>query len=382
MISREELTRIARQKEFPLDVIEKDYALTWALKAIYSNEKLFKYLVFKGGTCLSKIYAENYRLSEDLDFSAYKDGKLSTEELKQEIANSFTQANQIGAPNLEIIEKSTHENPGLYLQMRVRYVGPLNHPNQLKLDISLQEWVLYEGQKKVSKEKSYSDIAPFDVHCYDLQEILLEKLRAAMQRGKTRDYYDLWQLMTRNDLMLLRGEGDEENDNELGRIRNNLVDKCQNKDVPYEPEVMFSETQLSEAEKEWQNSLGRLVKNLPEFSTVISTLKKIFWREAELTEFSKTLDVNMLRNLRRGKVGTQHLLRRSVELIIVKLSSKKVGEVIQALRVIEKMYAYMPEMSVYNKTLFPSIDKLSNDADKEIKQKALAIRQAIIKGEY
>ncbi|MFH1246842.1 MAG: nucleotidyl transferase AbiEii/AbiGii toxin family protein, partial [Candidatus Micrarchaeota archaeon] len=160
MISRDELTRVAKTKGFPLDVVEKDYALTWTLKAIYSNEKLFKYLVFKGGTCLSKIYAENYRLSEDLDFSTYNEDKLTTDEVKQELTKAFTQANQIGAPNLEIIEKETHENQG-FLQMRIRYVGPLNHPGRLKIEISTQEWVLYISQKKVSKEKSYSDMGSF-----------------------------------------------------------------------------------------------------------------------------------------------------------------------------------------------------------------------------
>ena len=131
MISRDDLTKIAKQKGFPLHVIEKDYALTWALKAIYSNHKLFAYLAFKGGTCLSKIYAENYRLSEDLDFTAYWKERLSNEELKQELANAFNSANQLGAPNLEIIEKEVHENPGL-IQIPVRYNGPLNHPGKLK----------------------------------------------------------------------------------------------------------------------------------------------------------------------------------------------------------------------------------------------------------
>ena len=382
MISRDELTKTARQKGFPLDVIEKDYALTWTLKAIYSNEKLSKYLVFKGGTCLSKMYAENYRLSEDLDFSAYNQGDLTKDELKQEVAKALLAANQLGAPNLEIIEKEIHENPGL-IQIQVRYIGPLNHPGRLKMEVSLKEWVKYAAHYESSKEKSYADLEAFRVHCYDLQEILVEKLRAIMQRGKTRDYYDLWQLMTRKELTLLNGEDDEENDNELGRIRGILVEKCNKNEVLYEPEVMFSETQLSEAGKEWQNSLGRLVKNLPEFYTVISDLKEIFWREAELTEFSQTFDFGLLRNLRRGKVGTQHLLRRSVELIILKLSSKKINEVLKALSVIEQMYTDMPEMHAFmNKKIFAAVDALSSDKDNKVKQKALAIREAIISGKY
>lgn len=271
MISREELTRAARKKGFALAVVEKDYALTWALEAIYSSTILTKLLVFKGGTCLSKVYAENYRLSEDLDFSTFSQMQLSRSEFDQELASALTAANQRGAPNLEIIEKEVRENPGL-LQFPIKYIGPLNHPGWLKLDISLKEYLAYAPQQRPLKEKTYIDMADFAIQCYGLKEILVEKLRAIMQRGKTRDYYDLWQLMTRKDLMGAIAN----NVDELSGLRSVLVQKCKFRQVAYEPEKMFDEKQLSEAEKEWQNSLGRLVKNLPDFSEVITSLKKIY----------------------------------------------------------------------------------------------------------
>ncbi len=49
--------------------IEKDYVLSWMLKGISQHPDLSKEIVFKGGTVLKKIYFENYRFSEDLDFT-------------------------------------------------------------------------------------------------------------------------------------------------------------------------------------------------------------------------------------------------------------------------------------------------------------------------
>ena len=48
-------------------LIEKDYYCSVALDDLCSSDAFG--LVFKGGTCLSKVHAEFYRLSEDLDFS-------------------------------------------------------------------------------------------------------------------------------------------------------------------------------------------------------------------------------------------------------------------------------------------------------------------------
>src|SRR3989338_10351685 len=60
------LERTASQTGFSLWLSEKDYYITILLDGIHS---LSDDLIFKGGTCLSKIYYSYYRLSEDLDFS-------------------------------------------------------------------------------------------------------------------------------------------------------------------------------------------------------------------------------------------------------------------------------------------------------------------------
>ncbi len=64
---RQILERSSAATGFPLHLMEKDYYLTILLGGV--NRELDGKLVFKGGTCLNKIYFEYFRLSEDLDFT-------------------------------------------------------------------------------------------------------------------------------------------------------------------------------------------------------------------------------------------------------------------------------------------------------------------------
>jgi predicted nucleotidyltransferase component of viral defense system len=168
MITKQDLQRIAsKRKVKDLAFMEKDYALTWALKAIYSNPALSETLVFKGGTCISKIYAENYRLSEDLDFSIYKNKQLSLETLVSELKKSFEQVKTEGAPELSVKDYEQLSNQG-YMSVKVRYVGPLAHPCEIKLEVSLKEHVIYASEHLPLKDKTYEEIGDFKIHCYGI----------------------------------------------------------------------------------------------------------------------------------------------------------------------------------------------------------------------
>ena len=60
--------------------IEKDYLLSWILFGISKHDLLSKSIVFKGGTVLKKVYFEDYRFSEDLDFTLL-DSEISNEQI-------------------------------------------------------------------------------------------------------------------------------------------------------------------------------------------------------------------------------------------------------------------------------------------------------------
>jgi predicted nucleotidyltransferase component of viral defense system len=63
-IFRESLSYSEGITGFTASLIENDYYCSLILHHVFGQETQ---LVFKGGTCLSKVYADFYRLSEDLD---------------------------------------------------------------------------------------------------------------------------------------------------------------------------------------------------------------------------------------------------------------------------------------------------------------------------
>lgn len=62
---REAVSFTASETSFTKRLIEKDYFCTLLLDSLTAADST---LVFKGGTCLAKVHAGFYRLSEDLDF--------------------------------------------------------------------------------------------------------------------------------------------------------------------------------------------------------------------------------------------------------------------------------------------------------------------------
>lgn len=64
---REAIRFTAAERGFAARLIEKDYFCTVLLA--YLSAAAGDDLVFKGGTCLTKVHSELYRLSEDLDYT-------------------------------------------------------------------------------------------------------------------------------------------------------------------------------------------------------------------------------------------------------------------------------------------------------------------------
>ena len=48
-------------------IVEKDFWVVWALDKLFSDDRLNKILMFKGGTSLSKVFNLIGRFSEDID---------------------------------------------------------------------------------------------------------------------------------------------------------------------------------------------------------------------------------------------------------------------------------------------------------------------------
>ena len=66
VLFREAVLFTAGQTGLNASLIEKDYFCTVLLQYLYQQQDCP--LIFRGGTCIGKVYADFYRLSEDLDF--------------------------------------------------------------------------------------------------------------------------------------------------------------------------------------------------------------------------------------------------------------------------------------------------------------------------
>ncbi len=186
MLNREEIEKIAREKNEQAKIIEKDYLLEMMLFLIQEHGKD---LVFKGGTALYKLHSLP-RFSEDLDFTLM--GKIDTEKLTQTIMRKLQQAGISG----RIKEVSVYGN-----QQNIRWElrGPLfdgnpQNANIITINISMKEKPLYKANEE-RVYPLYRDIPSFTVQVMPLEEILAEKIRALFTRDKARDVYDLWFLL-------------------------------------------------------------------------------------------------------------------------------------------------------------------------------------------
>lgn len=256
MITAEEVRRLARERGLAAGVLEKDYALTWLLSGIYHmDSKLREVLIFKGGTAIRKAYFPTWRLSEDLDFTIVEE--VHADKVKKWFEDVFS---YLASASGLIFSFGDYNTSHWSILADVHYLGPLGAKNRIAHDITLTEQLVEEPVwKKVEKE--YPDLDGFEVKVYSLTEILVEKIRSIFQRGKSRDYYDVWRLL-------------KEEEFDVNTTRKLLIKKCEINNVEYNPGLVFDEKRLAEARNYWKPALGYLTKDLPDFDHVISELKR------------------------------------------------------------------------------------------------------------
>lgn len=201
MIRPKEINAVAGKFRLKNSQVEKDYVLNWILYGISRNELLSKILVFKGSTVLKKEYFDDYRFSEDLDFTLL-DEKISNDDLLKEFEKVYAFVKEEANITLQFKESDTHESGSLVFY--VNYVGPLQASitsRNIKIDITRGE-ILEYGIEQRRVFKDYTDLPEelFSLQCYSLSEVLIEKMAALMGRTEPRDLYDFWHL-TENEQM-------------------------------------------------------------------------------------------------------------------------------------------------------------------------------------
>lgn len=254
MIKPGEIQQRAREVGVRDQQIEKDYILSWILKGVSQHDQLSKIIVFKGGTVLKKIYFEDYRFSEDLDFTLLSSA-ITNDQIFAWFKEIFDYIRDEASIPLNIIDNNEHEDGGI--NFYISYVGPLGgqgNNKRVKVDISKSEKLQFEPVLKPAFI-DYSDLEDYSLLCYPLEEVLVEKLRSVMQRMAARDFYDIWYLLVEHGM-------------EADFYLDEFSKKCASKELnPTDFHKKLAE-RLPQYKGRWKSSMSEQIKDLPDFDRV------------------------------------------------------------------------------------------------------------------
>lgn len=199
-IFREALAYSEATTGFTANLIEKDYYCSLILQYFFDGDTS---LVFKGGTCLSKVYTDFYRLSEDLDLIIPATADMSRNQRRTEME-----------PVKRIFDKLPKIVPGVAISEMFRghnesrqYIGYLEYRSEviekqerIKLEVGIREPLLSPSVSNMTRTivvnpfNGRSLLPSFTVRAMTLREAYAEKVRAALTRKEAaiRDFFDLF----------------------------------------------------------------------------------------------------------------------------------------------------------------------------------------------
>ena len=259
MIRPAEIQQIARRQGVRDTQIEKDYIISWILTGIAHNTLLSVILAFKGGTVLKKIYFEDYRHSEDLDFTLLQE--KANEEIKIEFENSFEFVKEEANISLSINEYYEHVTGNI--NFYISYDGVFGGTGKrVKVDISKTELLMFDLELK-HLFSTYSDYISSRVKCYSLPEIMTEKMRSLLSRQQPRDFYDLWYLSEYEKL-------------EMSDYISEFEEKTKFKNLNPDNLKIRLEQLLPVFKTRWVGSMNEQINELPPFEKVSRELGRHF----------------------------------------------------------------------------------------------------------
>jgi predicted nucleotidyltransferase component of viral defense system len=197
---REALTLTEAESGFNARLIEKDYYCSLVLGDL--NGPFAQGLVFKGGTCLSKVHAEFFRLSEDLDFAISISPDAKRSDRRRAIAPVKEHLNGIPSrlPCFELAEEVLGHDDLRQNNGRLAYRSAVTGERDfIKLEVSLREETVLPPQILPARtmlrdpHTGQAAVPPVTVRVLSITESYAEKIRAALTRQEPviRDFFDI-----------------------------------------------------------------------------------------------------------------------------------------------------------------------------------------------
>lgn len=245
----------AEESGFMPRLIEKDYFCTLLLD--YLSRAGGAELVFKGGTCLTKVHSELYRLSEDLDYTIPVAADASRSERSRRVEPVKAALSRLSetVPMFRVIDVLRGANNSTQYLAAVGYGSVLNRREEtIKIEVSLREPLLtpvLDGAARTMLRSPLTNnpmVAPIAVRCINKAEALAEKFRAALSRREpaVRDFYDIDHAVRRDGLR--PGVA-----NFIGQVKQKLV-------IPGNDPVDVSERRLDELRRQVEPQLRPVLR--------------------------------------------------------------------------------------------------------------------------
>jgi hypothetical protein len=218
---RQAIIATAQAMDIPETYIEKDYWVTYALKAIFSDP-IGAEAVFKGGTALSKCFGIIDRFSEAIDLVVMRSDSDSGNQLKEKLKR-IGAAVSLLLPEIEVEgltrrmgmnRKTAHRYPNLFVgspgQVRgsfivveANWLGSFEPYTTRRLNAYVSDMMIGRGQQSLVEKW---DLASFEVNALRPERTFCEKIMSLVRfsyseqpiddlKLKIRHTYDLHKLL-------------------------------------------------------------------------------------------------------------------------------------------------------------------------------------------
>ena len=183
MITEADIAHWQRRVPWPtLEQVEQDLVLSRLIVEIASHPLLGNELVFRGGTCLHKVWLDRpWRYSEDLDYVRRTPGGVG------DILDAIREV--AAMMGFDRVQTDVRRHPKARLDST--FVGG----GRMRVKIELNTFERSSARPTVTE--AFDVDSPWfsgaaDVATYALEELAATKIRALFQRKKGRDLFDLW----------------------------------------------------------------------------------------------------------------------------------------------------------------------------------------------
>lgn len=179
--------------------------------------------------------------------------EITREELKSIFGEACELAYEWSGIDFEVSDFVEIEN-GFQGKIDFRMVWKGGYPTKIKLDITkLENESILLPPKLMPLMIVNEELHKKSIPCYDLREILAEKVRSLFQRTRPRDLYDVWYLSGIIDLR---------------SIEKMMEVKFKFKSVEMNIDIFFLKEE--KFRRAWINSLKHQMRDVPDFDSVFN----------------------------------------------------------------------------------------------------------------